>query len=175
MKRINHILPIWLLMIAISCLAQSRGEQPVPSKSEKSFDLMKSLVGNWEGKASMGGPVQVSYKVTGGGSALMAEIRSEMQGKSEDMISMIHLDGDRLLLTHYCAAGNQPRMQATTSPDGKSITFDFLDATNFASPDAGHMHRVIFTFVDANHHIEEWHFKVPGSEMVEKFELQKKG
>jgi hypothetical protein len=97
-----------------------------------------------------------------------------MQGHSEDMISMIHMDGDRLLLTHYCEAGNQPRMSATASPDGKTITFNFLDATNLSSPDAGHMNRVIFTFVDANHHTEDWQFLDHGKERVEHFDLQKK-
>jgi hypothetical protein len=121
------------------------------------------------------GDVRVSYKLTAGGSALMSEIQSQMEGKSEDMVSMIHLDNGRLLLTHYCAAGNQPRMQATTSADGKTITFNFIDATNLASADTPHMKSVVFTVVDANHHIQEWHFATPGKEIVEKFDLQRKG
>lgn len=145
------------------------------SPSQKSFDLIKSLVGSWEGNNQMGDPIQVSYRVTAGGSAVMSEILSQMQGKQEDMISMINMDGDRLLLTHYCAAGNQPRMQATLAPDGKSITFDFVDATNLATRDTPHMASVVFQFVDANHHIEEWHFQAPGKETVEKFDLRKKG
>ena len=48
----------------------------------------------------------------------------EIKGK-EDMISMFSVDGDHVLLTHYCAMGNQPRMVAGASPDGKSFTFDF--------------------------------------------------
>jgi hypothetical protein len=159
--------PTLLLFISLNLMAQSAGQ--------KSFDAVKSLAGNWEGKTSMGGAVQVSYKSTAGDSAVMAEIKSEMQGKSEDMISMFHMDGDRLLLTHYCAAGNQPRMQASISPDGKTVSFDFLDATNLASPEDGHMQRVVFTFTDANHHSEEWHFINHGKEMVERFDLQKKG
>lgn len=158
--------PTLLLFVSLNLMAQSSGQ--------KSFDAVKALAGNWEGKTSEGGAVQVSYKDTAGGSAMMSEIRSEMHGKREDMISMFHMDGDRLLLTHYCAAGNQPRMQATLSPDGKTISFDFVDATNLASPEDGHMQRVVFTFTDATHHSEEWHFKLPGKEMVETFELEKK-
>jgi hypothetical protein len=163
----NHLIAI----SAVVCLAAMSAA--AQSSNQRSFDLMKSLTGNWEGKTDRGN-VHVSYKLTAGGSALMAEIQSEMQGKSDDMISMIHLDNGRLLLTHYCAAGNQPRMQATASPDGKTITFDFVDATNLASSETGHMQRVSFTFVDANHHVEEWHFAVGGKEMVQKFDLQKK-
>ncbi len=144
--------------------------------SQKSFDLMKSLSGNWQGKNQMGDPVQVSYRLTAGGSALMSEIESQMQAHQEDMITMFNMDGpNRLLMTHYCSAGNQPRMLASISPDGKSITFNFVDATNLAGPNAGHMQRVIFTFINANHHIEEWHFALPGKDLVERFDLQKIG
>jgi hypothetical protein len=80
------------------------------SDAQKSFDQLKSLNGTWEGKNSMGQSAQVSYRMTAGGSALMSEI----VGHGETMISMINFDGpNRLLLTHYCTVGNQPRMQAT--------------------------------------------------------------
>jgi hypothetical protein len=162
--KLNRIaVATFVILAALSAAAQSGSQKP--------FDTMKSLTGSWQGKNSQGQPVQVSYRVTSGGSALMSEIQSEMQGRHEDMVTMIHMDGGRLLLTHYCASGNQPRMQASASPDGKTITFDFLDATNLASPDAGHMHRVVFTFVNADHHTEEWRFVDHGKEMVERFDL----
>ena len=144
------------------------------SNTQQYFDQMKSLAGSWEGRDQTGALVEVSYRMTGGGSALMSDILSSKPGHSEEMISMIHMDGTRLLLTHYCMAGNQPRMQATLSPDGKSIAFDFVDATNLTNSQPGHMQRVIFTFTDANHHTEEWHFAAPGKEVVEKFDLQRK-
>jgi hypothetical protein len=105
----------------------------------------------------------------------MSEIVSHMDGKSDDMITMFNMDGDRLLLTHYCQAGNQPRMKASVSPDGKTLTFHFLDATNLTSAQPGHMQRVVFNLIDANHHTEEWHFATGnGKEMVRTFDLQKK-
>jgi hypothetical protein len=165
--RRNHFAVSAIVVLATLAAAQSGGQKP--------FDLMKSLSGNWEGKTNMGGPVHVSYRITAGGSAILSEIQSEAQGKSEDMISMINMDGQRLLLTHYCAAGNQPRMSASISPDGKTIAFTFVDATNLASVDDGHMQQVIFNFIDANHHTEEWHFLAHGKEMVERFDLVRKG
>ena len=97
---------------------------------------------------------------------------SEITGHGENMISMIHFDGaNRLLLTHYCGAGNQPRMQASASPDGKTITFNFLDATNLDSPQSGHMDHVAIAVLDANHHTEEWTFTDHGKEMKEVFDL----
>ena len=141
------------------------------SDAQKSFDQLKSLAGSWEGKNSMGEPVQVSYRMTAGGSALMSEI----MGHGENMISMIHFDGaNRLLLTHYCAVGNQPRMQASASPDAKTVTFNFLDATNLDSPQSGHMDHVVIAMLDPNHHTEAWTFTDHGKEMKEVFDLTRK-
>ena len=166
MNRTALAVSTFTLLAAMAAFAQSSGQ--------KSFDAMKSLAGNWEGKDSMGGAVVVSNRVTASGSAVMSEIKTNMHGKSEDMISMINMDGDRVLLTHYCSAGNQPRMQATLSPDGKSVTFTFVDATNLASPEAPHMKSVTFNFIDDNHHTEEWHFAVQGKEIIQTFDLRKK-
>jgi hypothetical protein len=138
------------------------------SDAQKSFDQLKSLAGSWEGKNSMGQSVQVSYRMTAGGSALMSEI----VGHGETMISMINFDGpNRLLLTHYCAVGNQPRMQASASPDGKTITFNFLDATNLDSPQSGHMDHVVIALLGPDHHTEEWNFIDHGKETKEFFDL----
>ncbi len=95
-------------------------------------------------KHQNGQPVEVDYRVTSNGSALMSEIKGK-----EDMISMFNLDGDRVMMTHYCSAGNQPRMVASASPDGKTFTFAFLDVTNLATPDAGHMNRLVISMPDA--------------------------
>jgi len=139
------------------------------SAAQKSFDELKSLDGTWEGKAANGEPFQVIYRVTSNGSALMSEIKGK-----ENMISMFSLDGDRLVITHYCAVGNQPRMVAGPSPDGRSLTFDYLDATNLASPDAGHMSRLVLSMLDSNHHTEEWVFTDHGKQEKEVFDLWRK-
>jgi hypothetical protein len=139
------------------------------SPAQKSFEQLKSLGGTWEGKTADGRPVEVDYRVTSGGTALMSEIKGK-----EDMISMFNLDGNRLLITHYCGIGNQPRMVASASPDGKTITFVFLDATNLATPDAGHMDHLIISMPDANHHTEKWVLLDHGKEMKEVFDLQRK-
>jgi len=139
------------------------------SAAQKSFEELKALDGTWEGKSLNGQPLEVAYRVTSNGSAIMSEIKGK-----EDMISMFNLDGDRVLLTHYCAVGNQPRMVASPSPDGKTITFHFLDATNLATPDAGHMNRLVISMADANHHTEEWVYNDHGKEMKEVFDLWRK-
>ena len=139
------------------------------SAAHKSFEELKALDGTWEGKALNGQPLEVAYRVTSNGSAIISEIKGK-----EDMISMFNLDGDRVLLTHYCAVGNQPRMVASASPDGKTFTFDFVDATNLPTPDAAHMIRMVLAMPDANHHTEEWTFSDHGKEHKEVFDLRRK-
>ena len=157
------------IAICILIVASTTGAFGQPD-AQKSFDQLKSLVGTWEGKNSQGEPVQVSYRLTAGGSALMSEIT----GHGENMITMFHLDGaNRLLMTHYCAAGNQPRMQASSSSDGKSISFNFVDGTNLDNSHRGHMDHVVFTIPDASHHTEDWNFVGDGKETRELFELQR--
>jgi hypothetical protein len=151
-----------IFIAAAAALAQS--------DAQKSFTQLKSLAGSWEGKSPDGKPFMVSYRETSGGSALMSEIHGD-----HSMTSMFNLDGpNKLLMTHYCSAGNQPRMQASVSPDGKVITFTYIDATNLASPDAGHMQSMVLTVLDQNHHTEDWTYTDHGKEMKEFFDLRRK-
>ncbi len=164
LKPTRRSLPLILLLAAASAFAQR--------DAQKAFSSIKAMPGIWEQKVPDGRTLRVSFKVVSGGSAVMSEIMGE---GPEDMISMFHLDGPgKLLMTHYCGAGNQPRMQASVSRDGKIITFNFLDVTNLAAPDAGRMQRMVLTLVDENHHTEEWTFLDHGKEMKEFFDLRRK-
>ena len=146
----------------------SAGVVLAESDGQKSFQMLSGLEGKWVGKGSQGQTVEVSFRMTAGGSALMSEIHGH---GPENMITMFHMDGDRLLMTHYCGAGNQPRMKVVAA-DAKSVSFEFFDGTNIG-PGAGHMQHVTFTQPDASHHIEEWVFLDNGKEMKEVFTLER--
>src|ERR1700693_1228226 len=152
MKR-QHFLIATLLLAATSI-------QGASSKSERSTDAaafarLKTLVGEWEADTRMG-KAHVSYELIAGGTAL---VERETAEKMPAMLTVYHLDGDRLLLTHYCMAGNQPRMQARSfKPASGSLQFQFLDATNLGGAGAGHMHSAKFRFVDSDHLSTEWEF-----------------
>jgi hypothetical protein len=160
MKSLRFMLSVVLMSLSTVALAQS--------DAQKSFDKLKTLAGSWEGKGD-GHAVQISNRITSGGSALMSEIQGQ-----EDMVSMIHLDGDRLMLTHYCPMGNQPRLVGTILPGGKTVTFDFLDATNLLSSQKGHLTRAVFTLIDSDHHTESYEFSTAdGKKMNELLDLQR--
>ena len=152
--------------VAVLVVVLSASLVVAQSDAHKSFDLLKGLEGNWAGKNQQGQPIQVTFRMTAGGSALMSEILGH---GPENMITMFHMDGDRLLMTHYCGAGNQPRMKVVSS-DAKSVSFEFTDGTNIG-PGDGHMQHVTFTQPDADHHVEEWVFVDHGKEMKELFTL----
>jgi hypothetical protein len=118
------------------------------------FSRLKTLVGEWEAETQMG-KVHVSYELVAGGTSLLER---ESGDKMPVMLTLFHVDGDRLLLTHYCMAGNQPRMQAKRfDASAGDLEFQFLDATNL-TPGAGHMHNARFHFVDSRHFQAEWQF-----------------
>ncbi len=158
------------ISVILAALALAASSAVAQTDAQKAFAAIKGMPGTWEGKMANGSPFQVTFKVLSNGSAIVSEILGK-----DDMISVFNMDGPkRLLLTHYCSAGNQPRMQASVSPDGKTMTFNFVDATNLAAPDDGHMESMVLTLLDENHHTEEWTFNDHGKEMKEIFDLRRK-
>ena len=123
-----------------------------------------------------GTTTDVWLRVTSRGNALVHEMKGsgtpDDPARYDHPVTMLYLDGDRLILTHYCDAGNRPRMAARLSPDGKTVEFDFLDVAG--STEYGHMQHAVFTLVDANHHTEDWTYLMPGDKpMHAHFELKR--
>jgi len=182
MKSPRFVLSVVLLSLSTVAFAQSDAQKSaalVPSDAQKSFDQLKTLAGSWEGHLTTvpqqadveGKYALISLRVTSMGNALMHEIRIE--GRMDDPITMLYLDGGRLLLTHYCDAGNRPRMSAKASPDGKTVEFGFLDVVG--STRYGNMHDAVFTVIDVNHHTEVWTWMDPEGKPVNvRFDLQRK-
>jgi hypothetical protein len=177
MKYLRFMLSVVVLMSLSSvAFAQADAQKP-QSDAQKSFEKLKALAGSWEGKVTTvppqagmgdGGVVQVSLRVTSRGNALVHEMKEagtpDDPARNDHPVTMFYLDSDRLLLTHYCDAGNRPRMVARTSPDGKTVEFDFLDVSG--NLQYGHMQHAVFTVIDANHHTEDWTFLMPGDQPV---------
>ena len=132
MKR--HILVIATVMLAAAAVTnvQAAGPKSEASAGPAAYARLKTLVGEWEADTQMG-KVHVSYELIAGGTSL---VEKESGEKMPAMLTVYYLDGDRLLLTHYCMAGNQPRMQARAfNPETGEVAFEFLDATNLTPGD----------------------------------------
>jgi hypothetical protein len=171
MKSLRAMLSVTFLM-ALSTVALAQ------SDAQKSFDNLKVLAGAWEGRVttdpSMPGMdkpnalMQVTMRVTSRGNALVHEIKEagtpDDPMKYDHPVTIFYIDSDHLLLTHYCDAGNRPRMTARISPDGKKVEFDFLDLSG--GTQFGHMDHAVFSFINADHHTEDWTYMMPGDKPV---------
>jgi hypothetical protein len=162
-----------LVFVLLAATAFAADLAATQSDAQKSFDKLKTLAGTWQGTVTtvpktdgMGDDtlMQVSLRVTSRGNALVHEMKAAGQAddptRYDHPVTMFYVDSDRLLLTHYCDAGNRPRMAARTSPDGKTVEFDFLDVAG--STQYGHMEHAVFTIIDNNHHTEDWTYLMPG-------------
>lgn len=167
MKSLRFTLPVVLLSLATVAWAQMDmpKSDATTSDAQKSFQQLKTLAGTWKGQVTTfppqadleGKPVIATLRVTSMGHTLMHEMTGS--GRADDPITMMVVDKDRLLLTHYCDADNRPRMAGKMSPDGQTVEFDFLDVSG--NLQYGHMQHAKFVFIDADHHAEEWTFLAP--------------
>jgi hypothetical protein len=165
---------VFLTMVLAAALGVLAGAAPMPpaKKDPAGFARIKSLAGEWEGKTSDGKTVRLSYRVASAGSAVVESLKppDEME-----MVTVYHADGDSILMTHFCAANNQPRMRARSASDSpKELAFSYVDAANLAGPEEGHMSALTLTFEDANHLSETWTWTAPGGGKSEVFRFERK-
>ncbi len=167
------------VMFVALAAASGRGDEKKPAGDKPAaFEKFKSLAGEWVGKQKGGekkgiDEVRVKYKLTSGGSTVVETIfpDSEME-----MVTVIHPDGDQVLLTHYCMLGNQPQMKTPGKYDGSKVAFEFVKATNLKSDKDMHMHDVTYTFVDDDTFRTEWthcHEGKCGGKVVFEFKRKK--
>ncbi len=131
------------------------------AESGSVFEKFKALAGEWEGQRSGGGSVKVSYQVLSGESAVV-ETLTEL-AEEVTMVTVYHMDGNDVRMTHYCSAQNQPRMKASSvSRDAQVVSFEFIDVTNLARPTDGHMQNLEITFRDRNHITQKWTWRDNG-------------
>jgi len=160
MQRINQLIFV-LLASALAAPAVMAQSGSAPSGSGKldakaAFEEFKGLAGEWEGTATTkdGPPAQVRYELVSNKSVLMETL---FPGTDHEMRSVYHMDGSNLVMTHYCAIGNQPHMKLETSASKPAeLVFDFAGGTNMDPAKDAHMHSGKIKLVDANHVEAEW-------------------
>jgi hypothetical protein len=150
--------------ISAAALSAKEAAQTVDRAAAQAvFEKIKMLSGRWRGKSTRGWEEDSVAEVIAKGTVVT--MRSAEPDPDSAMMSVFQMDGGRLLLTHYCEAGNQPRLVATSvEENGRKITFTFLDGTNMASRNVGHMDKLVFTLLDENHFTEQWTWYQNGSE-----------
>lgn len=107
------------------------------SGSSSQFKTISALTGEWQ--VAEHASLRIVFEQTAGGSVI---IEKWMQGERMHSLTIYHVDGPRLIATHYCPQGNQPRLAATASGNGE-IRFTFLDATDL-DPNESYQHDLSF-------------------------------
>jgi len=155
----------------LATLAAAQEMHPA-ARTTPAFDQLKSLVGHWQGTTNSDHKVSVSYELISNGTVLMERLSP---GNEPDMITMYSLEDDRIFVTHYCSAGNQPTMQTAPSPaaNGK-LNFTFLRLAGAKSPDDAHMAALSLSMPDNNHLVQTWTFDDHGKTMTENFTYTRK-
>ena len=140
-----------LVTLPVTLTAEDGGEV---EPNQAAFEKLKMLEGTWKGPSSNPEEPQVHiFEVSAAGTVVKETMAP---GSAHEMINMYHLDGDHLMLTHYCAGGNQPRMRMVDGDLSKVLTFEFFDGTNLDSAKDGHIHSGKIVFVDGDSIESQW-------------------
>lgn len=145
-----------------------------PAATSK-LDVIRKLAGDWvevgpDGKAT--DKVISTYHLTAGGSAVQETL---FAGTDHEMITLYHMDGDDLVLTHYCVTGNQPRMKAEKQTDRAKLVFRCVGGTNMKSENDEDMHRATIVWKDDDRIHSEWEEVKDGKNvMTASFDLARK-
>ena len=161
-----------LVCVLVTAVAVSGQNKPQnSSKSAAVFKQLTSLVGEWEA-VQEGVPVKETYTLTANGSVLMSETKPT---DSQPMITMFTVDGDHLIATHYCVAGNQPQMVTGAPGDlGQGLTFSLERVTGMKTPDDWHNTGVTLTLDDKDHMTQRWTYLYKGKSGTTVFHYTRK-
>jgi hypothetical protein len=140
------------------------------------LERLKQLAGEWRGQASAGkdgGAASVVFAVTAGGSTVTERL---FPGTEHEMLTVYHLDGADLVLTHYCAMANQPRMRLVSAAgtDPLELTFDFAGGANVDPAKDTHMHGGRLVLRGADRLEAEWAVHAQGKQVgANRFALER--
>lgn len=129
------------------------------------LDRVRGLEGEWLMQGEDGTwNVTCVFKTIAGGSA----VREIMfPGTPHEMTNLYHMDGSSLVLTHYCAAGNQPKMRAKAATGKGPIAFEFDSVTNLTQPEETYMGSMTLVMPDADRLEAHWMHHKAGNKMGE--------
>jgi hypothetical protein len=145
-----------LVTAAVIGAASLRADEKAASVSARRLEALKQLAGDWVEVGPDGKPtdkVVSSIRVTSGGSAVQ---ETQFPGSDHEMITMYHLDGKDLVLTHYCVLGNQPRLRAEPGEEVNKIIFKFVGGTNLKSSDDHHINSAVLSLAGKDRFTAEW-------------------
>ncbi len=169
------LMPTLLICLLASATVFAQGNPAkaptAPSEAKKALAKLKTLTGSWQGTV-MDISINFTIRAASSGTAILHEANTSGGGPPNHEITMFYVEGDRLLATHYCDAGNRSRWEGKVSPDEKAIEFTNIDVN--ASTRGGYLKDMVITLIDADHQIVGLTFVMPdGKPMQFRGEFQR--
>ncbi len=148
MKSLTTVLFITTLAFATTLAAETQ------NMAADAFERLQTLTGTWKVKGKEDSKFSIQFELTANKTVL---VETWMRGEKKHSYTMYHLDNDKLLATHYCPQGNQPRLRlsktSNTTPNATSLTFNFHDATNIKGPNHSRQHSLGFELTENENQI----------------------
>jgi hypothetical protein len=178
MRRFVAFLAASLLALGCQSTAPRVHPDTVSSQDDALLGVVSELAGDWEMVDENGETILAAqFAVTSGGSA----VREIMfPGTDYEMTNLYHMDGGSLVCTHYCAAGNQPRMVATAATktdEGTVLHFNFESVTNLRASHDHYMGNLTVTILEDGSIRQDWRSYDRAGELTEPvvFSMTRKG
>lgn len=151
------LLSLLLPLLAFSCAGRETTARRLDvvhegGDREALFDQMAGLAGRWVQDLPDGTQLDYEFAVTSGGHAVRETM---MLGADEEMTNMYTRDGKDLVLTHYCAGGNQVSMRVGEFEPNR-MAFEFDSVRDLNAPDEIYMGQMTLVIVDEDHIEEHW-------------------
>jgi hypothetical protein len=135
----------------------------------EAFEEMKSLVGIWKKEQGKTSNFSVSFELIANNSVL---VETWLRNGKKHSFTLYHLDNEKLMATHYCPQGNQPRLVLNQNSTIQKLNFTFFDATNLANLTDSHQHSLGFEFYkDVNKILRKESYLSKGKEDVSELPL----
>jgi hypothetical protein len=155
-------LAIGVLTLVVWQSQRSTGASANAASANDAFRKLQSLTGDWEGKDEQGKQVKSSFVSIAAETAVMETLSLP---EMHDMVTLYSMDGNSIVLTHYCPTNNQPRMRSMpAAPPIRELVFSFQGAGNLPDIAVGHEHKLVILFEDTDHITERWTWRRAGKD-----------
>lgn len=137
-----------LIVLALASAATHAADDP--------FLLVKKLEGTWfavDANGQVTDQVASVFRVTSNGHSV-EEIM--FPGSPNEMVNMYYRDGDDVLVTHYCAGGNQPTLRLVATPKAGVVQLEYANISNMITMDDEHMHEGQYQWLGPDRLKTEW-------------------
>jgi hypothetical protein len=150
MDKLQRLAAMMAAMLALAAMAGPAHAADDP------LQRIKKLEGTWvavDGKGRVTDQVVSVFHVTANGHSVQEVM---FPGTDHEMVNMYFRDVDDVLVTHYCAGGNQPTLRLVPSTRPGVMQLEFINISNMITMNDEHMHEAQYQWLGEDRLKTEW-------------------